>query len=154
LLLVLLAQAMANQGGSNGLVLDRAWLTPTAQQLLDKADELVVQHMLQAMAHQSASGSEARLFLPAVLSALSQPQQPAPPTSSSGRLQAQKGGAAAAGAAGVEAAELSPGQQAFQEHWRGVPVGVFLPWVSQMLSRLGEPEGQVLKGPLEELAKQ
>lgn len=145
---MVLLQAVANQGGSNGLVLGRAWLTHPAQQLLNKADELVVQHLLQAMAHQSASGSEARLFLPAVLSALSQPHQPPPDASAGGR----KAGAHTAAAAA--AAALSPGEQAFQEHWRDVPLGIFLPWVSQMLSRLGEPEGRVLKGPLEELAKQ
>jgi len=42
---------------------------------------------------------------------------------------------------------------AFGAHWRGVPVRALLPWLSQMLSRLGEEGGAALAAPLEALAR-
>ncbi len=41
----------------------------------------------------------------------------------------------------------------FKEAWRDVPLGAFVPWVSQMLSRVGEREGRVLLTVLEDLAR-
>jgi hypothetical protein len=93
------------------------------------------------MRHQSASGREARLMLPLVLHLMQDPAAPSPgPTP---LLRAPSAPAAPAAAA----------RAAFAAGWRGVPLGALLPWAGQMLSRLGEGEGEVLAAPLEELAK-
>lgn len=95
--------------------------------------------LAQAMSSQSSVGNEARLFLPTVLSVM--------------------GGGDLADLNNLKGAQaklkdnISTGACAvFEETWRGVPLGVYLPWISQMLSRLGDSEGKTLLTPLEELA--
>lgn len=41
---------------------------------------------------------------------------------------------------------------AFEGAWRSLPLRTYLPWVSQMLSLLGQPEGGALVPVLEALA--
>jgi hypothetical protein len=112
------------------------------------------------MAYQGSSGPESRLYIPLILQLMQPPaaagssRLPSRPGSSSGaraKGAAQpEDGAAAASPAAVAAAGA---RGAFAAGWRGVPLKALLPWLSQMLSRLGEEEGAVLAAPLEELAR-
>jgi hypothetical protein len=96
------------------------------------------------MRHQSSSGREARLMLPLVLHLLQAPSAPTPGPTPPLR---------ASPAPGADAGSIAAARAAFAAGWRGVPLGALLPWAGQMLSRLGEGEGEVLAAPLEELGR-
>lgn len=97
---------------------------------------LAVSNLLAAMAA-GGSGSDASLHMPTVLSVLAEPSEPA-----------AADGAVAAAATAVAAAARA----AFEAGWRRVPLHLILPWVSQLLARLGDAEGDTLAAPLQELA--
>jgi hypothetical protein len=109
---------------------------------------------LQAKSHQSSSGREARLLLPLALH-LMQSLAPAAAATAAGQAAGSsemEGGGEGGWRSGADAA-AEGARRAFSAGWRGVPLRALLPWVPQMLSRLGDAEGQDLAAPLEELAR-
>jgi hypothetical protein len=114
----------------------------------------------QAMYLQSSSGREARLFLPTVLSTMAQSTMAQSTMAQSTMAQSNTtttttttttSHVTSSSSQALNEAEAA--RSAFKEGWRSVPLHVFLPWVSQMLARLGGEEGGVLVEPLLELAR-
>ena len=92
---------------------------------------------------QGSSGREARLLLPLALYLMQPPDADVSVGGDGGAPERHRRRTAGAAAA----------QAAFSRGWRRVPLRALLPWLSQMLSRLGAPEGAALVAPLEELAR-
>eukprot|EP00879_Flechtneria_rotunda_P006358 GHRR01006682.1.p1 GENE.GHRR01006682.1~~GHRR01006682.1.p1 ORF type:complete len:951 (+),score=449.54 GHRR01006682.1:412-3264(+) len=109
---------------------------------------LAVKHLLGAMAAQGGSSNKACLHVPSVLAVMSTDNNASAAAGDAISTASSSSDGSKQGAADAN----STASRAFAAVWQAVPLHVFLPWVSQLLARLGDLEGKVLVAPLEALA--